>query len=77
MTSDSRQSLLMLVPADRRREVAEILRRDPNARKVLEQCAAGVYDAWTALELLGLEPFFNGEPQVNQEMKHDRQKRFV
>ncbi len=46
--------LIEMLPAEYRPAAQEIVGRDPNAYRILEDCKAGLYDAFEALERMGL-----------------------
>ncbi len=54
----SRQAsgLLTCIPADRRAEVATMLRESPELKRYLDDCKRGLIDCWETLRRLGLNP---------------------
>ncbi len=53
---DSAEPLTCL-PADRRTEALAIIKQDPSARAVLEDCNQGRLNCWDAMTKLGMDPW--------------------
>jgi len=49
--------LLELLPVSRRAEAVAILDRDPAMIDHLRECKRGLIDCWTAMELMGMDPW--------------------
>jgi hypothetical protein len=57
---------LEMLPAGRRKEAVQIIRKHPEAVKILERCKMDLIDCYTAMELLGMPEPYNPFEQSTQ-----------